>query len=240
MPFSDELKNEIFEYCNRDLPDINELEKQMEIIQNADLKKRIIQEFKAIRFAYKLYEGIEAKEENLIFEVRNQLLAYASIYEAIIESVLSTYYSDTKEYNSMMTHKKLIPVDIPADKREKLKNCLQHNGEEIFTYVKREKRRPDQEIKFKEKIETAKSLGLIHDFIAKDGELIRFPEEIEEIYGIRNGIHLIAERKKNITYEIELSKKAYWRMQPFMRQIIEKLKRDEKITIDNDENIVLK
>ena len=51
------------------------------------MKNRIITEFKAIRFAYKLYEGIEATNENLLFEVRNQILAYASIYEAVIENV---------------------------------------------------------------------------------------------------------------------------------------------------------
>lgn len=54
-------------------------------IQDAELKNRIIAEFKAIRFAYKLYEGIEATGENLMFEVRNQIFAYASIYEAVIE-----------------------------------------------------------------------------------------------------------------------------------------------------------
>ena len=54
-------------------------------IQDIELRHRIITEFKAIRFAYKLYEGIGATDANLMFEVRNQILAYASIYEAVIE-----------------------------------------------------------------------------------------------------------------------------------------------------------
>lgn len=73
------------------------------LLQDMQLKKRIIAEFKAIRFAYKLYEGIEATDENLIFEVRNQIIAYASIYEAVIEYVLYDYYGDTEEVDSFDT-----------------------------------------------------------------------------------------------------------------------------------------
>lgn len=73
-----------------------------------------------------------------MFEVRNQILAYASIYEVVIENVLTTYYFDT------------IEVDLPS--------------------------------------------------------------ELIEIYSYRNGIHIIAERRKGISYELDLSKRAYRRM----------------------------
>ena len=88
MAFSEELKKEIEEYCNNHLAPDFWYENEFSFIKDADLKKRIIAEFKAIRFAYKLYEGIEATDENLMFEVRNQILAYASIYEAVIENIL--------------------------------------------------------------------------------------------------------------------------------------------------------
>ncbi len=70
-------------------------------------------EFKAIRFAYKLYEGIEATGENLIFEVRNQILVYVSIYEAVIENILSTYYSNTDEFDFFMHHVAPAKISIP-------------------------------------------------------------------------------------------------------------------------------
>lgn len=55
-----------------------------------------------------------------------------------------------------------------------------------------------------------------------------FLSELIEIYGNRNGIHLVAEQRKGINYELELSKKAYKRMQPFIEQIKQKLKLDNK------------
>ena len=55
-----------------------------------------------------------------------------------------------------------------------------------------------------------------------------FSSELIEIYSYRNAIHLVAEQRKGITYELELSKKAYRRMQPFIEQVQEKLKSDKK------------
>lgn len=92
MSFTKETKDEIIQYCNNHLPEENWYKKQFDFILDEILRDRLIKEFKAIRFAYKLYEGIEATEENLLFEVRNQILAYASIYEAVIENVLEEYY----------------------------------------------------------------------------------------------------------------------------------------------------
>lgn len=91
MAFSKELREEIELYCINHLATDSWYENEFCFIQNIGLKNRIIAEFKATRFAYKLYEGIGATDENLMFEVRNQIFAYASIYEAVIEDVLSTY-----------------------------------------------------------------------------------------------------------------------------------------------------
>ncbi len=78
MAFSEEIKEEINSYCNKHLADDLWYENEFSFIKDTELKSRIITEFKAIRFAYKLYEGIEARDTNLMFEVRNQILAYAS------------------------------------------------------------------------------------------------------------------------------------------------------------------
>ncbi|MEE1034000.1 MAG: hypothetical protein U0L06_05490, partial [Agathobacter sp.] len=194
-----------------------------------ELKKRIIAEFKAIRFAYKLYEGIEASDENLMFEVRNQILAYASIYEAVIENVLNTYYSNTDEFDSLIHHTIPIKVSIPQNKQNILQDILSHDGKEIvpFYYARKEKEKP--QIRFDDKCRTAEKIGLIHKFFNTDGEEVDLPSEIIEIYSYRNGIHIIAEKRKGINYELELSRKAYRRMRPFIDQLKERLVSDGKI-----------
>lgn len=51
-----------------------------------------------------------------------------------------------------------------------------------------------------------------------------------ELYSYRNGIHILAEQRKGITYELDLSKKAYRRMRPFIDQIKERLIADGKLS----------
>lgn len=229
MAFSEKLKSEIQLYCTNHLPLDSWYENEFSFIQDTELKNRIIAEFKAIRFAYKLYEGIEASDENLIFEVRNQILAYASIYEAVLENVLYTYYSDTDEFDSLIHHVVPIKISIPENKQNILQDVLSHDGKEIvpFYYARKEKEKPN--IRFDDKCRTAEKIGLIRKFVNVDGVEIDLPSEIIEIYSYRNGIHIIAERRKGINYELELSRKAYRRMRPFIDQLKEKLVKDKKI-----------
>lgn len=229
MAFSEKIKKEIEDYCNNHLATDLWYENEFSFIRDVELRNRIIAEFKAIRFAYKLYEGIGATGANLIFEVRNQIFAYASIYEAIIESVLTTYYSDTIEFDSLMHHIIPIKVSIPQNKNAKLQDILSHNGKEIvpFYYERKEKEKP--QVRFDAKCRTAESLGLIHKFVNKKGKEIDLPSELIEIYSYRNGIHIIAEQRKGISYELDLSKRAYYRMRPFIDQLKEKLWQDGKI-----------
>lgn len=229
MAFSKEIKDEIERYCNNHLAEDTWYENEFSFIADMQLKKRIIAEFKAIRFAYKLYEGIEATDENLIFEVRNQIIAYASIYEAVIEYVLYDYYWDTEEVDSLIHHTVLKRISIPERQRELLQKALVHDGKVIEPcyYDRKKKDKPD--IRFDEKCRTAEKLGLIHTFVDKEGNEVNLLNEIIEIYSNRNGIHIIAEQRKNIQYELDLSKKAYRRMKPFIAQLKEKLEADGKI-----------
>lgn len=229
MAFSKEIQDEIYAYCNNHLPEENWYETEFDFIKDEALRKRLVEEFKAIRFAYKIYEGIAAKDENLIFEVRNQILAYATIYEAVIEHVLSEYYSETKEFYDLMHHIVPVPICIPSENLDKLNNLLVHNGETVATFTYREKKKDKPQVRFDDKCHAAENLGIIKKFENKEGVEIDLPSEIIEIYGYRNGIHLIAEQRKGIKYELDLSQKAYRRMQPFIAQVKAKLKNDGKI-----------
>lgn len=228
MPFPDELKTAIYDYCNNHLPDEAWYDGEFEFIEKESLRKRLTEEFKAIRFAYKFYEGIEATDENLIFEIRYQLFAYASIYEAIIHYILFEYYSDTPEFHDMRYH--MIPkmISIPTNQRAQLTQLFSHDGKTIIPYHMKESKKDENSIRFDEKCRTAEKLGLIHKFKNPDGIEIDMPSEIIEIYSCRNAIHLLAEMRKALTYELELSRKAYRRMSPFITQIKDKLKADKK------------
>lgn len=105
---------------------------------------------------------------------------------------------------------------------------LLHNGEEILIYHYQERKKDESQIRFEDKCKAAEKLGLLKKFYNKQGEEIDLPAEIIELYGYRNGIHIIAEKRKGLNYELELSKKAYRRMRPFIDQIKSQLKKDCK------------
>ena len=228
MPLTKEIKDAIYDYCNNHLAREAWYNEEFEFIKDQALRKRLVEEFKAIRFAYKLYEGIEARDENLIFEIRHQIFSYATIYEAVIHSVLYTYYKDTPEFYKLQYCDSLVEINIPKAKLVTLKKELTHNGEEIFTYYRKKRKRDDTKIRFDDKCKTAEEIGLLHSFINNDGIEIDLTSELIEIYSYRNAIHLIAEQRKGIEYELELSKRAYRRMSPFIDQIKSKLKMDKK------------
>ena len=228
MPLPNDIKDAVYQYCNNHLADETWYNEEFEFIEDYALRKRLIEEFKGIRFAYKLYEGIGAIDENLIFEIRHQIFSYATIYEAVIHSVLYTYYKSTPEFHELQYHFAPAKIDIPRANLAALKKALTHNGEEILTYHMQERKKDDTQIRFDDKCKAAERLGLLHKFISNEGNTIDLTSEIIEIYGYRNAIHLVAEQRKGIEYELELSKRAYRRMRPFIDQIKEKLKMDRK------------
>lgn len=225
MPFNQKLKAEVMEYCNNDLPDFYYYNELYDFIKDKKLRERIKTENKAIRFAYKLYEGIGATGDNQIFQIRNQILAYATIYEAVIDYVLQTYYNNSIEYNNLINFQLLKEWNgLTATKKEELKKLSGHDDIHIMYYktTKKEYRT----IRFEDKCSTAAHLGLIHQFIDENGNTIDLEKEIKEIYSYRNGIHLLAEQSKNIQYEIDFSKKSFYYLKPFLTQIKEKLNSD--------------
>ena len=85
-------------------------------IEDFALQTRLTEEFKAIRFAYKLYKGIAATKGNLIFKVSHQIFAYASTYEAILHYILYTYYNQTTKFHDLQYHITPTKISISNDK----------------------------------------------------------------------------------------------------------------------------
>lgn len=212
MPFNEAIKTEIINYVTRDMPSDDVFISHFDYINDENLQNRLFLEFKSIRFMYKLFEGLEVTEENLLLQVRTQVLLYVGIYEAVIHHILFTVLCDSEEVKELKEIKAPIQIHIPKSKLAKLQNELTHDGKNILTFYLGEKKREVSKIRFDEKAEVFFKLGFI------DEEL---KNELIDLYNIRNGIHLHAELRKEIDYEISLSKIAYWRMGKF-RDLVKK------------------
>lgn len=241
MPFNKTLSLTIENYCKRDLPSSEWYNTNFDFIKDSTLKERIIIEFNNARFIYKFFEGLSAKDELLLAQVRLQILMYASIYEAIIHYILfdEAYYKNTPLVNGLLTQKVNKPISIPSKQQILLEKELVHNSQKIIPYFETTQKRDITKVRFDEKCITAFDLGIltaIDNQATSDSPIITlndcpngkplFCGELIKIYEFRNAIHLHAEIKKEIHYQLELSRIAYRRLQPFVEQIKNKLHAD--------------
>jgi hypothetical protein len=220
MPFMQTVIDYIDDYVNSHLPDKKWYEEYFSFINDKNLADRLTIEFKNTRYLYKLFEGLQAKDELLLAQVRTQIILYTSIYEAVIHYIIFEYYINTKAVTDLINMPQAIPISIPKVKKEKLESLLVHASEEIIPYVMRIKKRDQSKIRFDEKCEAFFLLGLI------DEEL---KNELIYLYNIRNAVHIHAEIRKSLAYELDMSKKAYWRFEKFKVCIEKKLKEDSMI-----------
>jgi hypothetical protein len=93
---------------------------------------------------------------------------------------------------------------------ELLERNLEHDGKKIIPTYEGVGRTDDTKVRFDRKAQCAQELGIIEDWLK---------EELVEFYEARNAIHIHAEIRKSLEYEIDLSRRSYRRLQPFKEQV---------------------
>jgi hypothetical protein len=219
MAFKEPIRRAVVEYVERDLPSDEFYERYFWFISDANLRERLEEEFRSARYIYKLLEGLTAKDWLLTAQVKVQILLYASIYEAVLHHVLLQEYAASSEVVTLTSYEHRKPINISADIRTKIQNTYKPTGP-ISVYEIAIRSIDERKIVFEDKAETARLLGLIDQSIK---------DVVCSVYSFRNAIHLHAELRRGIEYEIEIAKEAYWRLQGFCQQISEKLIIDGKV-----------
>ncbi|MGC0910142.1 hypothetical protein [Pantoea agglomerans] len=210
MAFSKDIKQAIDNYVSGHLADLSWHQEAFDFITDSTLRLRLADEFMSTRYLYKVLEGLSAEEWLLRAQIRLQVLSYASIYEAVLHHILFDRLPSNPYVKSLTDYTTKKEISIPAHKRKALKDALSHNGREIIPTYNDVAKTDITKVRFDKKAECAASLGLIENSLKKD---------IIEFYEARNAIHIHAEIKKDLVYQLELSKKAYFRMEPFIEQI---------------------
>lgn len=219
MAFTEPIRKAVVEYVERDLPSDEFYERYFWFISDASLRERLEEEFRSARYIYKLLEGLTAKDWLLTSQVKVQILLYASIYEAVLHHVLLQEYAASPEVIALTSYEHRKPINISGDIRTKIQKTYKPTGP-ISVYETEKRAIDERKIVFEDKAETARLLGLI-DQSVKD--------VVCNVYSFRNAIHLHAELRRGIAYEIQVAKEAYWRLQGFCQQISEKLLADGKV-----------
>ena len=211
MAFDADTKDKVSRYINAHLGDESWHLAYFDFLTDKALAQRLGEEFISTRHTYKYFEGMGAQGWLQRAQVRLQVLCYASIYEAVLHHVLFDDLADNPNVIALTEFPTKKQISIPADSLAALAKHLKHDGKDIIPTFEAIGRTDETKVRFDKKAECAQSLGIIEDWLA--AELIEF-------YEARNAIHIHAEIRKSMAYEIDLARRAYLRLQPFKDQLI--------------------
>jgi hypothetical protein len=210
MAFEAVIKDQITAYMGAHVADQAWHIAYFNFVAQPTLAKRLGEEFISTRYIYKLLEGLVADEWLLRAQIRLQVMSYASIYEAVIHHVLFDMLSAEASVIALTEFPMKKQLSIPAKNLALLQQYLEHDGKEIIPTYEAIGRTDESKVRFDKKAECAANLGLIQDWLK---------DELIEFYEARNAIHIHAEIRKSMSYQLDLSRRAYLRMQPFKEQI---------------------
>ena len=210
MAFNAEIKTAINAYITAHVANEAWHVAYFDFIGDASLAQRLGEEFISTRYIYKLLEGLEADDWMLRSQIRLQVMSYASIYEAVLHHLLFDCLSAEPQVVALTEFPTKKQISISPIKLALLEKHLEHAGKKIIPTYEAVGRTDDTKVRFDKKAECAAALGMID---------ARLKDELIEFYEARNAIHIHAEIRKSLTYQLDLSKRAYLRMQPFKEQI---------------------
>jgi hypothetical protein len=214
MALDPETREVVRAYVAADLRDEDWHLNYFDFIRDPVLARRLGEEFISTRYVYKLLEAIAADDWLLRAQVRVQVLSYASIYEAVIHHILFERLPDRPEVQKLTEFPTKKRISIPEQHRQALEKYLEHDGRRVIPTYEAVGRTDETKVRFDCKAECAFQLGFIEEWLCDD---------LIEFYEARNSIHIHAEIRKSLEYQLYLSRDAYRRLQPFKEQISRKL-----------------
>lgn len=210
MAFDAEVQKTIKAYVAAHVADEAWHVAYFDFIGNAPLAQRLGEEFISTRYIYKLLEGLEADDWMLRSQIRLQVMSYASIYEAVLHHLLFDCLGAEPQVIALTEFSTKKQISIPPASLALLEKHLEHDGKKIIPTYEAVGKTDDTKVRFDRKAECAAALGIIEPWLMR---------ELIEFYEARNAIHIHAEIRKSLIYQLDLSKRAYLRMQPFKEQL---------------------
>lgn len=113
---------------------------------------------------------------------------------------------DDSRVQELGKYASLKTYDVPASKF----TAFQHDGRGFVAAYWAHSKAETSKILFDDKVDAAVDLGMLDPDLGAD---------LKRIYEARNSIHLHAELKKQLEFDLDLGRLAYWRMGPFCEQL---------------------
>jgi len=205
MPLDQGVIEQVLAYCERDLPADTKYQEKFNFINDEDLKRTIIEEFKAARYIYKLQEALHVQDLRLHAHSKFQVVQYAAIYEATIIHILNEYFYAHPEVRRLYSRKRYVSA---ASWPNNL--TVEADSEPVYLCHKKTDTLKEPEVKFSDKVDTCVKIGIISEEIG---------EEIKDFYNYRNSVHLESALRQNVKFDVDIARRAFWRIDGFVGEI---------------------
>jgi len=216
MPFPEDLAEKVNKYCSSHIPSNDWYnEKFFPFIQDEGIWNRLVIEHKNARFIYKVFEGLQAQNDQLLAQVKTQIIMFVSIQEEVVNYVLFNLFADNQEVQNLGQIEKLKKISIPKNSMKSLEKVLVHNKQDIIPCYYESSQVDKTKIRYDQKVPVLEKLGLIDEYLKVD---------LIKLYEYRNTVHLAAERKKQLDYDLKMGQLAFRRVEGLSIQLTESLK----------------
>lgn len=206
---------EVISYCNRDLiPDdpfsapvtyqSEWFTQYFSFLNDPTLEAHLGDAFYQARFMYKLMSALRlpfAKHKGI---VKFQIVQYASICEAILDTAITSYFKNDAEKAFSVSEYKKYPNAVSKTTK------ITHDGVELCLCKLEAKKGVFKLTRIDKKTEFAVSKGLFSQSI-KDA--------VDSLYDLRNNIHILKAADSQYTPKLREAKEAFLLMQAFVSEI---------------------
>lgn len=215
MPLPNRTITEVIRYCNRDLvPDVNfDSTSQyhsdwccdyFSFLQNPAVEKHLGDAFYQARFMYKMMSALRLPVSKHRGIVKFQIIQYASICEAVLDTAITKYFADDVANALAVTEWVKYPNATTRNTK------ITHEGNNLV--LCKEKKRPGvlkrTRVDFKTKYAVGKGI------IAQP-----MKDAVDELYDLRNNIHILKAADSQYNPLLREAKDAFNLMQSFVEEV---------------------
>jgi hypothetical protein len=215
MAFDAETRALVDGYARNDLAgDLSDHIAFFSFLSDADLRRRVGEEYFSARYIYKLLEGLQLQEDwGTRAQVQLQVQQYASIYEACIHHLLFDGCGERPQVQELLHQPTVKEWSVSPQLSAQIDEATAGAPGPGIAAFRTQIAITAERVRFEYKADVAAELGIIDPALAA---------ELKEFYTARNMIHIHAELKKGADWqwELDLSRRAYLRLEKFRDQII--------------------
>ncbi len=206
---------EVINYCKRDIipqtDNSTNIQHQSEwfisyfsFLSNTPLEKHLGEAFYQARFIYKLMSALSLPVAKNMGIVKFQIIQYASICEAILDSAIHKYFmAEADTYFSIEEFTKYPQAISDLTK-------ITHGGDELVLCKAKKKKVPLKIQRVDKKTTFAVRKGLITQ---------NTKEAYDTLYNLRNNVHILKASQTNYTPILREARDSFILMQKFVSEI---------------------